>query len=227
MQDGQTLRINILGDGNIGLFCVSTEKFCLVPRTVTGKQAGEIEKTLGVPVYKVSIGYTNFIGAFAAANKNGIIVSNMVEDDEKACLEKELGLNVCVLESRFNTTGNLVAANDKGAVISTLFNEKQKNAIEECLGVEALKTRIANTPLVGSGCLANNSGALLHRDVEENEKVIIEKALKVKSMTGTLGLGSPWVGATAVCTGNGMVTGQKTTVHEIVRADEALGFVRG
>ena len=225
MKDGLTLRMNILGDSSIGLFCVSTENFCLVPRTVTDKQVSQIETALNVSVHKTSIGYTNFIGAFAAANKNGIVVSNIIEDDERISLEKTLGISVCALDSRFNTLGNLIAANDKGAAISSLFGDKQKKSIEDCLGLEAVKTTVARTSLVGSGCLANNKGALLHRDIEENEKTIIEQALKVKSMTGTLGLGSPWVGATAVCTSKGIVAGQKTTVHEIVRADQALGFI--
>lgn len=225
MKDGHTLRMKILGDANIGLFCVATENFCLVPRTVTERQVSEIENVLGVSVHKVSVGYTNFVGAFAVANKNGILVSNIIEDDEKKVIEKNLGVNVCVLDSRFNTLGNLIAANDKGAVVSALFTEKQRKAISECLGVEVQTSRIAKTPLIGSGCLTNNNGALLHRDVNDEEREKIESALKVKSLPGTLGFGSPWVGAVGVCNSRGMVTGQQTTIHEIVRADEALRFV--
>ncbi|MBI4167726.1 MAG: translation initiation factor IF-6 [Candidatus Aenigmarchaeota archaeon] len=225
MQDGHTLRMKILGDSNIGLFCVATENFCLAPRTVTDKQLLDMEKVLNTPVHKISMGYTHFLGAFAVANKNGIVVSNVIEDDEKKILEKSLGINVCVLDSRFNTLGNLISTNDKGAIISPLFGEKQKKTIEDCLGVESIKTEIAGTPLIGSGCLANNNGAFLHRDVKDDEKEIIESALKVKSMSGTLGFGSPWVGAVGVCNSKGMVIDKNTTVHEIVRADEALGFV--
>ncbi len=225
VQDGHTLRMKILGDSNIGLFCVATEKFCLVPRTATEKQVFEIEKTLNVPVHKAAIGYTNFLGAFAAANKNGMVVSGIVEDDERKYLEKLLSINVCVLDSRFNTIGNLVATNDKGAVISSLFTEKQKKIISDFLGVEAYKVTVDKTPLAGSGCLTNNSGALLHRDVSDVEKETIESVLKVKSMPGSLGFGSPWVGAIAICNSSGLVTSQQTTIHEIVRADEALGFV--
>ena len=225
MRDGHTLRMNIAGDGNIGLFCVATENLCLVPRTVTEKQVSGMENVLGVSVHRTSVGYTNFVGAFVVANKNGVVVSNIIEDDEKIIMEKNLGINVCVLDSRFNTLGNLIAANDNGAVISPLFSEKQKKIIESCLGVEAIKVTIAKTPLVGSGCLVSNNGALLHRDANDNEKETIENAIKVKSMPGTLGFGSPWVGAVSVCNSKGIVTGQKTTVHEFVRADEALGFV--
>ncbi|MBI2085665.1 MAG: translation initiation factor IF-6 [Candidatus Aenigmarchaeota archaeon] len=225
VQDGHTLRMKILGDSNIGLFCVATEKFCLVPKTVTEKQVSEIEKTLNVPVHTASIGYTNFIGAFAVANKNGIVVSNTIEDDEKKHLEKLLGINVCALDSRFNTVGNLIATNDKGAVISSLFTEKQKKIISDALGVEAYKVTIDETPLAGSGCLTNNNGALLHRDINDKEKETIERVLKVRAMTGSLGFGSPWVGAIAVCNSYGLVTSQLTTIHEIVRADDALGFV--
>lgn len=216
--------MKILGDTSIGLFCVATEGFCLVPRTVTERQVSEIENVLEVPAHKVSIGYTNFVGAFVAANRNGVVTSNTIEDDEKKNMEKNLGVNVCVLDSRFNALGNLIAANDKGAVVSALFTERQRKAISECLGVEVQTSRVAKTPLVGSGCLANNNGALLHREVTETEKERFESALKVKSMTGTLGFGSPWVGAVATCNSKGLVAGQQTTIHETIRAEEALGF---
>ncbi len=224
MQDGHTLRMKILGDSNIGLFCVATEKFCLAPRTVADKQLSDMEKVLGVPVRRISIGYTHFLGAFSAANKNGVVVSNVIEDDEKKTLERSLGVSVCVLDSRFNTLGNLISTNDKGAIISPLFGEKQKKMIEDCLGVETVKATMAGTPLIGSGCLSNNNGAFLHRDVKDNEKEIIEGVLKVKATAGTLGFGSPWVGAVAICNSRGMVTDKNTTVHEIVRAAGTLGF---
>lgn len=225
MTDNRTLRIGITGDNNIGLFCIATDKFCLVPRIVTEKQLSDIENVLGVGVHKASVGYTSFIGIFLAGNSNGIIASSMIEDDERKKLESELGVNVSVLESRFNTAGNLIAANDKGAVISPLFNAKQKKSIEECLGVEALAAPIAGSLVAGSACLVNNKGALLHRDANEKEVAAVESALKIKIATGTLGIGSPWVGAVGVCNSNGMVVGRSTTIHEIVRADEALGFV--
>lgn len=225
MQDSHFLRMKILGDSNIGLFCVATEEFCLVPQTVTDKQAAEMGKTLGVPVHKISIASANFIGAFAAANKNGVVVSGIIEDSEKKLLEKNLGVNVCVLESRYNTFGNLIAANDNGAITSTLFTGKQEKLVSECLGVETCRTTIAKVPLPGSGCMASNKGAFLHRDVGDEEKSMIESVLKVKSLAGTLNFGSPWVGSAGVCNSNGFVAGHRTTIHEIVRADEALGFV--
>ncbi len=225
MTDNRTLRIGITGDSNIGLFCVATDRFCLVPRTVTEKQSSDIEKVLGVGVHMISVGYTSFIGIFLAGNSNGIVASSLIEDGERKKLESDLGVNVSVLESRFNTAGNLIAANDKGAVISPLFNAKQKKSIEECLGVEALAAPIAGSLVTGSACLVNNKGALLHRDANEKEAAAVESALKIRAAAGTLGIGSPWVGAGGVCNSNGMVVGRSTTIHEIVRADEALGFV--
>ncbi|MFH0890083.1 MAG: translation initiation factor IF-6 [Candidatus Aenigmatarchaeota archaeon] len=225
MKDGHTLRLKIRGDGNIGLFCVATEKFCLVPNIVTEKQHADIASVLGVDVHRASVGYTNFVGIFIAGNSNGIVVSGLIEDEEKRFLEKELGINVCALNSRYNALGNLIVANDNGAAISPIFTIKQKNAIRECLGVEAISVSASATPLTGSACLANKRGVLLHPGIRENEKSLIESVLKVKSMPGTLGLGSPWVGAVGICNSSGMVTGTETTIHEIVRADEALGFV--
>ncbi len=225
MTDNHTLRIGIAGDSNIGLFCAATDKFCLVPRTVTEKQSSDIEKVLGVGVHVISVGCTSFIGIFLAGNSNGMIASSLIEDEERKKLGNELGINVFVLESRFNTIGNLVAANDKGAVISPLFNAKQRESIEECLGVEVLATPIAGSLVTGSACLVNNNGALLHRDASDKEAAAVESALKIRTATGTLGMGSPWVGAVGICNSNGMVVGRSTTIHEIVRADDVLGFV--
>ncbi len=225
MTDGHTLKISITGDNNIGLFCVATDRFCLVPSIVTEKQSSEMERALGVGVHKISVGYTGFLGMFLACNSNGVIASSLMEDDEKKTLETELGINVSILESRFNAAGNLIAANDKGAVISPLFNAGQKKSIEECLGVEASATPIACSLVAGSACLVNNNGALLHRDASDEEAAVVERVLKVSTKKGTLSMGSPWVGAVGVCNSNGITVGRSTTIHEIIRTDEALGFI--
>ncbi len=225
MKDGHVLRLDIRGDGNIGLFCVATEKFCLVPNTVTEKQRGELGEVLGVPTHGVSVGSTNFTGIFVAGNSNGVVVSGVIEPDEKTFLEKTLGVSVCVMESRHNALGNLVVSNDNGAAISPIFTSAQKKSIEQCLDVETVSVSAAATPLTGSACLANKNGVLVHPGVSDRERSLIEGVLKVRSMQGTLGLGSPWVGAVGICNSNGIAFGSKTTVHEIVRADEALGFL--
>jgi len=225
MRDGHTLRMNITGDGNIGILCVATDDFCLVPNNITESQSKEIEKILKVNIHKATVGTMSFLGILLAANNNGIVASGVMEEEEKLKLENDTGMNVCVLDSLYNAPGNLIAANDNGAVVSPLYSKKQREIIEKCLGVPVTPIRVSGAAIPGSGCLTSNKGTLLHRDVNEKEKTTIESVLKTRSMPGTLCLGSPWVGAMGVCNSNGMVIGKETTIHEIVRADEALGFV--
>ena len=225
MKDDHTLRMNIIGDGNIGIFCVATDNFCLVPNGTTESQCTAINKVLKVDVYRTSVGYTNFLGIFMVASSNGIVASDVMEEDEKIKLENETGMKVCILDSLYNAPGNLITANDNGAMVSPLYSKKQRDVIENCLSVPIKTIRVAGAAVPGSGCLTSNKGTLLHRDIKDKEKETIESILKTKSMPGTLGMGSPWVGAAGICNSNGMFTGKKTTIHEIVRADEALGFV--
>ena len=63
-----------------------------------------------------------------------------------------------------------------------------------------ISTTIAGQEILGSLAVANNKGAILHPDVTVSEVEKIKDVLGVDVMVGTVGYGSPFVGAGMVST---------------------------
>ncbi len=214
--NAQIIKTDFLGDWNIGIFGFSTERFCIVSSGVDDKDIGILEELLKVPVVRIR---DNFAGIFIAANSNGILLPEPMEDAAEELKEKT-GCEVSVLKSRYNALGNLILSNDKGAVVSKLFGKKDMEAIGACLGVPVEKGTVAKTNFPGSAAFATNKGVMLHRDTTDEENEHIKEVLGVDSNAGTANFGSPWVGACMIGNSNGIAVGSRTTIHEIVRMDE-------
>jgi translation initiation factor 6 len=179
-------------------------------------------------VKRVTIANTDFVGMLSAFNSNGILLSKIVNENEMKIfdvIEKELGVQVKILPSRFSALGNLILCNDKGAVISKLFGKKEREIIKDCLDVEIASGRIAGLSTVGSCGVATNKGCLLHRDTKEEEIKLIEDVLKVKIDIGTANFGSPFVGSCTIANSNGAIAGSSTTAPEIERISETLNLL--
>jgi translation initiation factor 6 len=82
---------------NIGLFCFSTDSFCLSNFDLSEKNIKTIKNVLNVPLIQTSLLGTPLVGIFAAGNSNGIIVSNHIFDEELEFLKKKI--NVLVLQT--------------------------------------------------------------------------------------------------------------------------------
>ena len=86
-------------------------------------------------------------------------------------------------------------------------------------------TTVAGQDVVGSLGVANDQGVLLHPDVTPDEVMAIEEVLRVPPMVGTVGFGSPYVGAGICATNNGALAGTETTGPEMNRIEDALGLI--
>lgn len=125
------------------------------------------------------------------------------------------------MKTKFTAIGNLLLCNDKGVIIGKPL-EKYKERIERCLGVDAVCMTIAGMNTVGSCGIATNDGCVLHRDVNEKEIEVVERALGVEVGLGTANFGSPFVGSCAIANSSAVAVGESTTGPEINRFMEAL-----
>ena len=66
---------------------------------------------------------------------------------------------------------------------------------------------------------------MLHPDVTVSEVEKIKEVLGVDVMVGTVGYGSPFIGAGMVSTDLGAVVSPETTGPELNRIEDALGFI--
>lgn len=223
----QIIQTNFFGDHNLGLYAKSSDKICFIGNFVSKKIEEKISRILDVQIVKGILAGTDFIGMFSAMNSNGVILPNIIKrfelDKLKAAFKKS-GLNLKVVNSKFNCMGNLIVCNDKGAVISKTFSKTEKKKIEETLNVEAEYGTVADMNIVGSASVATNKGCLVHRDAKEDEIKKIEDVLKVNADIGTANFGSPFVGSSFFANSRGAVIGDSTTGPEAERIYETLNL---
>jgi len=216
------LIIDFFGSNEIGLYCFSSDKICILGKDFEVKKQ-LIEKELKVEVFTTKLYNTNFIGLFSKFNSNGIVLSKLCSKEEIQEIKK-LGLNIYVSKSKYTAIGNLILVNDKGAIVSNKISKKEVKEIENVFGVETVQSTIAKSDLVGSSAIATNKGCLVHRDCLEEEAEIIKEVLKVNVNVGTVNSGSPYVGFGIVANSNGFLVSQKTTPIEINRILEILFY---
>ena len=217
------LQTDFHGDVNVGLYGSCSDKLCLIGEFLHQKYQQRLQEVLKVPVLPLTIAGTDFIGIFVAMNSRGILLPKIIFPHELEEVKK-LGLKYAILDTKYTALGNLILANDKGAIISPLL-KNQKKVIEETLQVPARVGEVAELKIVGSCGVATNKGCLLHRDALDDEMDLIEEVLKVEVDIGTVNFGSPYVKSGVLANSNGFVVGKMTTGPEIVRIDEALGFL--
>ncbi len=217
---------SFLGDVNIGYYSVVNNELGLVGEDLEAKNINKIKKVLKIEkIYKLTIAQTNLIGLFCVMNVNGIVVPEIVEEEELSKLDKianKHGLNLGIIKTKHTALGNLIVCNDKGALVSKLLKRSQINKISKVLNVKSYTSTIASLPIVGSCAIANNKGVVLHRDVKESEAKKAEKVLQVEADVASVNFGSPYVKSGILCNDYGALVGEKTTGPELARISEIL-----
>ena len=210
-------RLSLQGSPNVGIYALATNRYILAPPKISELKARLLEKTLNAPLVRSSFAGTILLGVYAAANSNGMVLPDIIGEEELKAFSAVVG-NVAQVESRRNALGNLVLVNDHGALVAeSLYREKEVvRAIRDTLGVEVAVGRIAGLPYVGSLASANNKAALVHPERSDEEAEFLANLLKVQVDSGTVNRGSPFVGAGMLCNDSGVVVGSLTAGPELM-----------
>lgn len=201
------------GKINIGLYALVTENFGLFPPEFKKKDLFEVEEV------EVSIANTNLLGLFCAGNSHGLVLPSIVKDIE---LDKLQATNYVTIDSELTALGNLILCNDRGAIISKHLKDKREK-IEEALAVKTVVGSLHGLNIVGSGGIATNNGALLHRDSSDQEIAVVESNLEVEADIGTVNFGSPYVGTGILANSRGVLVGNQTKGPELGRIYSTIG----
>ncbi|RLE51923.1 MAG: translation initiation factor IF-6 [Candidatus Methanomethylicota archaeon] len=220
-------RITIYGSSSIGVFCLATDSYVILPPDVADKTLKVIEEVLGVPVVQTRIGGSVLIGALAIGNDNGVLLPYYASDEELSFLKSTLQVNVSTLPSKKTALGNVILANDHAAVTHPGLESKAKRIIEDVLGVEVVDAQIAGLPIVGAAAVITNKGGLVHPLVSEEELKNISDIFKVNVDVGTVNAGFPFVGIGIVANSRGALVGSATTGPELAHIERALGLLEG
>lgn len=215
------LKANFHGDSNIGFYGFATDEYCLLGLEPKPSLFEKVKETIATKIKIAMIASTQMIGLFAAGNKNGIILTKIVEKEELNNLKSLLDVNIEVIKSRHTAHGNLITCNDNGCLISELL-ARHKEKIRDVLGCEVETGTVAGYDIVGSTAVATNVGCLCHRDATEEEIKKLEEVLKVKVDVGSIGYGSPYIKSGIIVNSKGIIVSDKSTGPELGRCDEVF-----
>lgn len=218
-------RCSYFGNPWIGMFIKTNDGITMLPVDSMKKLEDKARESLKTDIVKTSIGDSNLLGIYIAMNSNGIILPNVVREEEAAAMRKS-GLNIHISKERHNAHGNNIAVNDKGGVINPYVDGAERKKMEDVLGVELVPSGIAGYTTVGSICIATNTGFLAHYRTSEDELRLLKDALKVEGSKGTVNMGTGFVSYGVVVNKNGYIAGENTSAFELGRLEEALGLIK-
>ena len=99
---------------------------------------------------------------------------------------------------------------------------KTEERIKDILGVEIIQKRIAGHNQVGSVMVANNSGAAIHPEADEEDMKQFANVLGIKVEHSSINNGIPYVSSGILANNNTIVVGSLTTGPEIMMLTRAF-----
>jgi translation initiation factor 6 len=217
---------SLVGSASIGVYSLVTDRIFITPSSVPLKKAERLSQWLKTRLIHTSIGGSVLIGALACANSNGILLPNLMREEELAVIRRCFEGNITVMDTKKTAYGNLVLANDHGALVDPRFKSPETQMISETLDVEVARGEIAGLPYVGSLAVATNKGVLAHPLLKDAERKLLEELLKVPVDVGTINCGIPYVGTGLICNRYAAIAGLLTTGPEIFIIGNALDVVK-
>lgn len=216
-------QVDVNGNPYVGVICAASDDLCVAPVEARPDHVSLLEGALGVDVVQMTLGGTSLIGAMVAMNRRGVVVGDIVTEEERETLS-ELR-EVLVLHGRLNCAGNLILTNDERAWVHPRLDPQVRKDVSEVLDVELAEGDLAGMGVVGSVACATNKGVLVHPKARPDELEALREFFGLHVDIGTLNYGSPMIGACCVANSKGAVTGTATTGIELGRLEEALGLI--
>jgi len=219
----EAVKCRIKGSDYVGVFATATDKFVFVGGGLAERSKETIAAALGVRLVELSLSGSDLVGLFSRANSNGIVLSNLVQDEEVDAIKSMgLGINVAVIDSDLNAVGNNVLVNDRIAMVNVDYEPKAVKQIGDVLGVEVVKARVGNFKTIGANDIMTNKGFVVSNRITDADKKRLDGMSGFDSIRTTANTGSLYVGLAAVANSKGVVVGESTTGYELERIINGL-----
>jgi len=215
--------IAFAGDPHIGVFARVLEDLAIVAPQAPEGFISAIEEELEIEVVETTLQDSAIVGALAAGNRRGVVVSGLASRDEVARISEHR--EVMVLEDGMNAAGNIILANDAFAAVNPELPLETAEEIGSFLRVPVLRLSFAGYRAVGKVAVATNRGILVHPRANPAEIARLEEAVNLPIGVGTVNLGSGLVGSGLLANSRGYLAGTGTSGFELGRIEEVLGFL--
>ncbi len=170
---------------------------------------------------RAALGGSSFVGVFARATDDCVVVRPDINDELREGLAEELGVPaVATTLGGSSTVGALCAGNGNGLLVTSRLRDHERERLEEVVdSVTELPGRIY---AAGNVVLANETGAYVHPDLSEEAVAAVEEGLGVTVQRGDVA-GVRTVGTAAAATGRGVLCHPKATDAELDALEDLLG----
>jgi len=215
--------IAFAGDPHIGVFARVLEDLAILAPQAPEAFREAIREELGADVVDTTIQDSAIVGALAAGNRRGVVVSGLASREEVARISEYC--DVMVLDEGMNAAGNIILANDLFAAVNPDLPPETVEEIGSFLGVPVLRLSFAGFRAVGKVAVATNRGVLVHPRANPAEIARLEEAVEIPIGVGTVNMGSGLVGSGLLANSRGYLAGTGTSGFELGRIEEVLGFL--
>ena len=216
------IKYDVYSGSNIGIFTSVNDKFVFVPNGFAKTKAENLANYLQTEYIIASVANTRLLGVLMVLNNHGILLPRTSSTEEIANLRKHTDLNVKILDTKHNALGNLICVNDKSGVISPIIEKKFVKEIEDVLDVEVIQKKVAGFHQVGAVMKANNHGAVIHPEADEEEIKNFSNIFGVNIEPATINGGIPFVSSGILANSNAVVVGNLTNGPEIMMLTRAF-----
>lgn len=167
-------------------------------------------------IAQVDINGNPYIGIFCAANEEIVLIPPNIEKKASNKIIEILDLeSVKVTIAGSRLIGSLLAMNSNGAIVNNFVETSELLTLKKYLNVTILEDKFN---AVGNNILANDYGALVHKQFSKKSIKEIEDTLGVEVLKGTIA-GLRTIGTSAAITNRGGLC------HPKIKEDE-LGFLK-
>jgi translation initiation factor 6 len=172
-------------------------------------------------VLRTAFSGSSYVGVFARATDDCLLVRSDIDDDLQEGVGAELGVPaVSTTVGGAGTVGALAVGNGNGLLVSSRATDRERERIAAAtdLPVAELPGRIN---AAGNVVLANDTGAYVHPDLSREAIQAVKDALAVPVQRGDIA-GVHTVGTAAVATNRGVLCHPKTRDETLDELEELL-----
>ena len=170
---------------------------------------------------RTSVAGSSYVGVFARATPDCLLVRHDVDDELAESMADELGVAaVPTTVGGSGTVGSLAVGNENGMLVSGHITDRETERIESAVDKPVVELP-GKINAAGNVVLANDYGAYVHPDLTREAVTAVKEALDVPVLRGDLG-GVDTVGTAAVVNNTGVLCHPKASEDELETLEDHL-----